>query len=211
MILNRLPRLRAILLLLASLLPASAALAQGSYVIGAGDVLQVEVLEDESLSRPVLVAPSGEITLPLAGSISAAGRSLTAVQQDLRDRLSPNFAAPPTVFVGLSRQAFEGPAAPGAAEAAVLLDIFTLGEVGNRGLLRVEPGTTILQAFSLMGGFTPFAATDRIQLRRIDPVTQVERIYTLRYDAIVSGRSPNGRAQLADGDVFVVPTRKLFE
>ncbi|UWQ23209.1 polysaccharide biosynthesis/export family protein [Jannaschia sp. W003] len=203
-----------ILLALVLLMPAAIASAQGRYVIGAGDVLQVEVLEDESLSRTVLVTPSGEISLPLAGSVQAGGQTLSAVQEMLRQRLAPNFAEPPTVFVALSREAIDPPVIPGPAPtppAPILLDIFALGEVGNRGQIQVEPGTTILQAFALMGGFTPFAASDRIQLRRRDPITGVERIYPLRYSAIISGRSPNGSARLVDGDVFVVPTRKLFE
>lgn len=213
-ILNRFRMAAALATLFTALLSSTLAQAQGNYVVGAGDLLQIEVLEDESLGRSVLVTPSGEITLPLAGSVAAVGRTLSAVQQTLRDRLAPNFAAPPTVFVSLSRQA-EGPpvfpTAPTEPPPPVLLDIFALGEVGNRGQLQVAPGTTILQTFSLMGGFTPFAATERIQLRRRDPVTGTERIYPLRYDAILSGRSPNGTAQVADGDVFVVPTRKLFE
>jgi polysaccharide export outer membrane protein len=205
---------RVVLLAAMLLLPAGMAMAQGRYVIGPGDVLQIEVLEDESLSRTVLVAPSGEISLPLAGSVPAVGQTLSTVQETLRQRLAPNFAEPPTVFVALSRQALPEPVIPGPLAPPpppVLLDVFALGEVGNRGQLQVSPGTTILQAFALMGGFTPFAATERIQLRRRDPVTGRERIYPLRYDAILSGRSPNGSALLADGDVFVVPTRKLFE
>lgn len=197
--------------LFTALLSVPMAEAQGNYVVGPGDLLQIEVLEDDSLGRSVLVTPSGEITLPLAGSVAAVGRTLSAVQQTLRDRLAPNFAEPPTVFVSLSRRAEGPPILPTVPEQPVLIDIYALGEIGNRGRLQVEPGTTILQTFSLMGGFTPFAATERIQLRRRDPVTGTERIYPLRYNAILNGTSPNGGAQVADGDVFVVPTRKLFE
>lgn len=204
-------RLRAALLLAftALTLSAAAGLAQGRYVVGVGDVLQVEVLEDESLSRSVLVTPSGEITLPLAGSIVAGGQTLSAVQETLTRRLSPNFANPPTVFVSLSREAFDGPLAP--EEEAAVVAVYTLGEVGNAGLLQLPPGTTVLQAFALMGGFTPFAAVDRIQLRRRDATTGLERIYRLSYNAILDGRSPNGGVPLVDGDVIVVPTRRLFE
>jgi polysaccharide export outer membrane protein len=206
-------RLRVILSLAvaALVLSAPATLAQGRYVVGVGDVLQIEVLEDNSLNRSVLVTPSGEITLPLAGSIVARGQTLSAVQETLVRRLAPNFANPPTVFVALSRQAFAGPLGPEVPVEPLVIDVFAIGEVGSAGRLQVEPGTTILQAFALIGGFTPFAATDRIQLRRRDLQTGQERIYPLSYGAILSGQSPNGSVPLADGDILVVPTRRLFE
>jgi polysaccharide export outer membrane protein len=206
-------RLQALLLLAVAALTLSApeGLAQGRYVVGVGDVLQVEVLEDEALSRSVLVAPSGEVTLPLAGSIVASGQTLSAVQETITRRLAPNFANPPTVFVSLTRSALADPLLPQAEEALPVLGVYTLGEVGGAGLLQVPPGTTVLQGFALMGGFTPFAAVDRIQLRRRDPATGQERIYRLSYNAIIDGRSPNGSVPLRDGDVIVVPTRRLFE
>ena len=189
---------------------AAGALAQGEYRIGRGDVLRIEVIEDETLNRSVLVDPSGQITLPLAGAVRAAGRSLSSVQADLRSRLAPNFNAPPTVFVSLERLDVPDPVLP-EAEVIETVAVYVIGEVGSTGRLELEPGTTLLQAFAQMGGFSPFAATKRIQLRRRDPVTGAERVFPLNYDAILSGRSPNGGVVMAEGDVIVVPTRRLFE
>jgi polysaccharide export outer membrane protein len=205
------PRLLPLLALLAALLLPSLAQAQGEYRINRGDVLSVEVIEDESLNRSVLVAPSGQITLPLAGPVTAVGRTLSAVQAQIRDQLSPNFNQPPTVFVSLQR-AFEPPIAfPGAEPAPVTVSVYVLGEIGSTGRLELEPGTTLLQALAQAGGPTPFAATKRLQLRRRDPATGAERIYTINYDAILEGRSPNGGTLMAEGDIIVAPTRRLFE
>ena len=57
-----------IALLAGFLLSAAPALAQDGYLIRAGDILQIEVLEDPSLNRQALVAPDGRITMPLAGT-----------------------------------------------------------------------------------------------------------------------------------------------
>ena len=189
-------------------LAAAPAQAQGEYRIGRGDVLRIEVLEDDTLNRSVLVAPSGQVTVPLAGSVQAAGRTLSAVQGQVREMLAPNFSNAPTVFVSLEAVR---PREPRVDRDPVTVDVFVLGEVGSPGRLQLEPGTTLLQALSLTGGFTDFAATKRMQLRRRDRATGVERIYPLNYDAILSGRSPNGTARMAEGDVIVVPTRRLFE
>ena len=77
-------------------------------------------------------------------------------------------------------------------------------------MIQVAPGTTVLQLFAQMGGFGRFAATARIQLRRVDNAG-VEQIYALDYEAIEAGRSPSGQTELEEGDVIVVPQRHLFE
>ncbi|WP_308918165.1 polysaccharide biosynthesis/export family protein [Jannaschia sp. LMIT008] len=198
---------RALLTLVALLMIPTAAPAQGEYRVSRGDVLRIEVLEDETLNRSVLVAPSGQVTLPLAGQVSAAGRSLSAVQAEVRDLLAPNFSNPPTVFVSLeSVRPREDP----IEREPVTIGVFVLGEVASPGRLALEPGTTLLQAISAFGGFADFAATKRIQLRRRGP-DGTERIYPINYQAIQEGRSPNGTVTLIDGDVILVPTRRLFE
>ncbi|MEO0692522.1 MAG: SLBB domain-containing protein, partial [Pseudomonadota bacterium] len=79
------------------------------------------------------------------------------------------------------------------------------------GKVEMEPGTTLLQAFAEMGGFSSFAATKRVQLRRQDPKTGVETVIPLNYDAMLQGQTANATLELRDGDVIVVPTRRLFE
>ena len=203
----------ALALLTLSVLNPQAADAQ-EYRIRPGDVLRIEVIEDPSLNRSVLVPPDGRITLPLAGSVSAGGGTVESIQSALSSQLAPNFEAPPSVFVSLERIVEAPPVVPTGPVAPVeppVVDIHVLGEVANPGKLSLEPGTTMLEAFAEMGGFTPFAATRRIQLRRPDPVTGVESIYPIDYESIVAGQSPNGTATILEGDVFVVPERRLFE
>ena len=198
----------ALLSLLATVLalPQSVAFAQNGYQVRSGDVLRVEVLEDPSLNRSLLVAPDGRIAMPLAGAIQAGGQSLEMIQSDLATRLAPNFAAAPTVYVALERQKEVQPRVGGGAPAAApVINIYVMGEAAKPGKLQVTPGTTVLQLFAQMGGFSKFAATKRIQLRR------GESSYLLNYKAIEAGSSNSGGTVLADGDVIVVPQRHLFE
>lgn len=201
---RRAPLLAALLaLLLVPLLAVSAlAQAEGGYRLRPGDVLSIEVVEDAGLNRSALIAPDGRITLPLAGSVTAAGRTVEAVQADLVQRLTGSFATAPTVFVSIDQLAQDLP----ATEAdEVTIDIYVVGEVAGAGRLDVKPGTTVLQAFAQMGGFTPFAATKRLQLRR------GAKIWHLNYKAIEAGTSRAGDTMLQAGDVIVVPQRRLFE
>lgn len=192
-----------------ALFAAAPAAAQQGYRINPGDVLRVEVLEDETLNRELLVLPDGSVSMPLAGRIQAGGRNTTQVESLLSAALASNFANPPSVFVSIARLA--EPDLPLMPTQPATMEIYVLGEANKPGRLSVEPGASLLQVFAEMGGFTNFAATKRVQLRRTDPRTGQERIYTLNYDAIQSGQSPNGRVTMREGDVIVIPQRRLFE
>jgi polysaccharide export outer membrane protein len=197
-------------MLIMPLLLSTAGHAQDSYLIRPGDSLRIEVLEDETLNRTTLVAPDGRITLPLAGSIKASGRGVEQVQADLATRLTSNFAAKPNVFVSLERLAEKTPSRGGNATGRTI-DVYVVGEAAKSGKLAVSQRTTLLQLFSEMGGFSKFAATKRIQLRRTDPKTRAEKVYMFNYDAIERGENNGGNTRLMDGDVILVPQRKLFE
>ena len=194
--------------LMAMLVCIPATLAAQGYRLNPGDILRIEVIEDEALNRSVLVAPDGRISFPLVGSIQAAGRTVDAIRNTLVAGLTNNFAAPPSVFVGLEQRAERIEPREVVPET---ISVFVLGEVGAPGRVEMEPGASLLQAFALMGGFSNFAATKRVQLRRTDPNTGVETVYSLNYDAISKGQTANTTLEVQDGDVILVPTRRLFE
>ena len=197
-------RLVAALLVLPIL--AAATWAQ-DYRVRPGDVLQIEVLEDATLNRSAIVLPDGQISLPLVGSVRAAGRSLAEVQADLATRLAPNFATAPTVYVTLSALAER---TPGTAAAPRTIDVYILGAAAAPGKVEVKPGATLLQALAQAGGLSPFAAKKRIQLRRVDK-SGAEQVYKFDLDAIERGEASGGSTRLKSGDVIVIPQRKLFE
>lgn len=180
--------------------------AKANYVIQPGDVLAVEILEDSSQNRNVLVLPDGSITFPRAGSIRASGRTVSQVQRNLATRLESDFASRPTVFVSVSQLAPDR----GASEPDTF-PVYVTGEVNEPGRLDVEHGITILQAIAQSGGVTRFAAERRIELRRPDPQTGQEVIYLYSYNRQASGQRIPGGTRLRQGDVIVVPERRLFE
>jgi polysaccharide export outer membrane protein len=189
------------------------ALAQdGGYLIRPGDTLRIEVLEDPGLNRSVLVSPDGRISMPLVGGVRASGKTVEAVQAELATRFTPNFATAPNVYVSIERVVERAAGGGGGGtRAPATMDIYVIGEGAKSGKIAAAPGTTVLQFFAEMGGFSKFAATKRIQLRRADPKTGKETVYTINYDAIERGTSNMGATVLMKGDVIVVPQRKLFE
>ena len=178
-----------------------------SYQIQPGDALRVEVLEDPTLNRTVLVLPDGSITFPLAGSLRAAGQSTDGLSSSLSSALASNFNTPPTVFISIA--SLGGPALQGAAAAGPTIDVFVMGEVGVPGKHLAVEGTTILQFLAQVGGLTNFAAQKRIELRRADSQSGALNTYIYNYKG--SGSGINGTTVLKSGDVVVVPARRLFE
>ena len=187
---------------LLALLAAPLAYAQSAgYRIQPGDQLAITVLEDETLNRNTLVLPDGRISVPLAGSVQAAGRSVDSVESAIADKLASNFAVRPSVFVSVTTVSDNGETFP----------IYVVGQVGDPGQREVESGTTLLQAIALAGGLDRFAATKRIQLRRADPSTGQERLYIFNYNAVERGGAIQSMITMREGDVIVVPERHLFE
>jgi polysaccharide export outer membrane protein len=189
---------------LLALASATLALAQSAgYRIQPGDQLAITVLEDDTLNRQVLVLPDGRISVPLAGSVQASGRTVDSVESTIADRLASNFAVRPSVFVSVVAVAEE--------VVPETFPIYVVGQVGEPGLHEVEPGTTLLQAIALAGGIDRFAATKRIQLRRSDPATGQERLYIFNFRAVERGGAIQSMITMREGDVIVVPERRLFE
>ncbi len=196
--------------LLFTFFTTSVVFAQGAYKVRSGDVLKIEVLEDTSLNRSVLVLPDGSASFPTIGVFRAKGRSIDQIRQTLTAGLAPNYANDPNVYVSVEQVFVPQPRAPRAPAKPVTIDIFTMGEVANPGALEAKPGTTILQAIAIAGGLTKFAAPKRIELRRIDK-NGVERIYRYNYLNPRASNSVKSGERLYKGDVIVVPARKLFE
>lgn len=182
--------------------------AASNYAIQSGDTLHVEVLEDPSLNRDLLVLPDGTITFPYMGSFHIGGQTVDQVKAEITHGIAPNFVKRPTVYVSINRiSRNSGQAGSGT------VNIFLMGEITKPGKIKVSRGTTLLQAVAEAGGPTKFAADRRLELHRHDAKTGKDVIYTFSVtDAGARGKDAiPATTELQPGDVIVVPTRHLFE
>lgn len=184
--------------------------AQSEYKVRAGDTILVEVLEDPELNRSLIVLSDGRISFPLAGTIPVAGRTVGQIEAAIASGIASNFSVAPNVFVAVQPKE-RIPTAPAAPVPPPTIDIYFLGEVNEPGLRELEPGTDFLQALSQSGGLTRFAADKRIQIRRTNRATGVQTTFVVNYRAILDGAAVQNNFALRDGDVVVVPERRLFE
>ena len=162
---------------------------QSEYVIGPGDVLQITIWKNDTLSRILPVRPDGKISMPLLHDVQAAG--LTAMQ--LRDKIATamgEFMPNPEVAVSVSE--------------VRSMRVSILGEVTKPGVLELRGQTTILEAIAMAGGFKDFASPSKITIIRIEEGGKTKRI-RFNYNRAVSNGSDEENLVLRSGDVVVVP------
>ena len=191
--------MRILVFLLAFCATASVADAQ---TLKSGDSLSISVMQDSKLDRSVIIDPSGQIAMPLAGHIQASGLTPQALENVIKNRLRSNYKDESLdVTVGLTNAAIP--------EEDLKPKIFITGEVLRPGSYVVRQKTTLMQAIALAGGLGPFAAKRRIQVRRKGGPG--ENIFMFDYRAYEAGQDLEGDITLHAGDVIMVPERGLLE
>lgn len=166
---------------------ASAESASG-YLIQPGDVLEISVWKEENLLKTILVRPDGGISFPLAGDIQAAGQTVSQVQAAVASRLGKYIPDP---VVTVSIQQLNGN------------KIYVIGQVQRPGEFIANRNMDVLQALSLAGGMTPYAATNKIIVLRRE--NGALRSIPFRYGDIEKGESLGQNIILHSGDVVLVP------
>lgn len=159
-----------------------------SYLLGPEDVLKVSVWKDEQLTQETVVRPDGMITFPLIGDVAAAGRTPDDVRFEIAKRLS-KYLPTPTVTVTVLK---------------VLSNrIYVLGRVNKPGEYLVGHYTDVLQALSMAGGLTPYAAENDIKIMRRGGGE--EQVFRFRYGDMQKEKDLKQNIILQRGDVVMVP------
>jgi len=169
-----------------------------------GDTISVSVFQDPKLDRQIFIGPGGVISFPLAGHIRAAGMTPQTLENTLRARLKDKYTTDLDITVALVARK-----EPEKLEEEMKPRIYVMGEVQRPGPYPIRTRTSLMQAISLAGGFGPFAAKQRIQVRR--RIDGIESIFQFNYRAFESGADVSGNINLQPGDVVVVPERNLIE
>jgi polysaccharide biosynthesis/export protein len=162
--------------------------AQASYPVKPGDVLEISVWKEPDLQRQVLVRPDGAFSFPLVGEVDARGKSVGDLTKIVSERLARYIA---DAVVTISVQQINGN------------KIYVLGQVNKPGEFIVNPSVNIMQALSMAGGMTPFAATNDIIVLR--GRGKAQQAMAFRYNDVVRGRSLDTNIELIAGDIVVVP------
>jgi len=177
------------LLLCAPWIATAAPPTDAAYTVKPGDTLLVSVWKEPDLQGPVLVRPDGAFSFPLAGQMDARNKTVAELQQELTIKLK-KFISDPVVTVSV--QDIKGN------------KVYVIGQVQKPGDFVVNPRVDVMQALSMAGGTTPFAALGDIMILRRNEAGQQEAL-PFRYTDVIHGKNLQQNVMLQAGDVVVVP------
>lgn len=163
--------------------------ADAAYTVKPGDTLLISVWKEPDLQGPVLVRPDGAFSFPLAGQMDARNKTVQELQQELTTKLK-KFISDPVVTVSI--QDIKGN------------KVYVIGQVQKPGDFVVNPRVDVMQALSMAGGTTPFAALGDIMILRRNEAGQQEAL-PFKYTDVIHGKNLQQNVMLQAGDVVVVP------
>lgn len=141
-----------------SIPPASAA---ASYVLGPNDRVRLKVYGEPDIAGEYEVDNNGNVSIPLAGHIRAAGLTTRQLERSIASALSKEIVRDPRVNV----------------EVALYRPYYILGEVKKGGEYPYRLGLTVMDAVASAGGFTYRANENKVYLRRSG--AGAEEVYAL--------------------------------
>jgi len=170
---------------LLSLMPMLDTPVPGDYLMGPGDVLQVQLFGSQNQTMTLVVGRDGHLSFPQLGPIEVGGQRYSAVKSDIESRVARQMiGVRANVTMGETRT----------------INIFVLGSAKYPGSYTVSGLATVTTALFAAGGVQPIGSLRTVQVKR-----QGETVRTFDlYDLLMRGDSAND-IKLLPGDVVFIP------
>ena len=160
------------------------------YRIGANDTLIVSVYAEPELStppnNPLVVNATGNIEMPLIGTVAAAGKTASELAAVIAARLGERYLEDPQVNV--------------AVASSVSQKVTVQGEVTEPGVFEIKGNATLLEAIALAKGETRVATLNQVAIFRNVNGQRMGALFDVQ--AIRRGKAPD--PQLVGNDIVVV-------
>ncbi|MGC2742374.1 MAG: polysaccharide biosynthesis/export family protein [Candidatus Angelobacter sp.] len=157
----------------------------GVVPIGPGDLLEVTVFDTPELSGKVRVSNTGDVSLPLVGSVHVGGLKTDEMQALLAKKLiDGQFVKQPQVSVFMAEYATAG--------------VSVVGEVKKPGIYPTLGNHRLLDYISLAEGLTPMASTQVTITQRGNPAATTITLPSL--SSPTAAQNPD----IAPGDTIFV-------
>lgn len=165
---------------------------QGPARIGIGDKLDVGVFQVPDLTlKDLIVDTSGNIQMPLIGSVPSAGLTSSELANEIAARLGSRYLRNPQVTVSVTE----------AANQKITVD----GAVTKPGVYEMKGSTSLLQAVAMAEGPTRVADLTKVAVFRTIDGRRAVALFDLA--SIRQGRAADP-AILGD-DIVVVDTSRM--
>lgn len=204
------------------------------YILGPGDLVQINVLDSDEFNTKVRIPQSGYVSVPFIGSILASGLNISELEFNITDILSKDYLQEPQVTVFVDEYNSK--------------KIFVVGNVESPQVVKLkENKSTLLEIISMVGGFkentgeviyvirpsrgfdparpsdnntdveekTPDSSND-FDASDIDAgsvnnlnddiiLKTMDEITIIRKDDLINYRNPNGNIDIYQNDIISVP------
>jgi protein involved in polysaccharide export with SLBB domain len=156
-----------------------------TYILGPGDLLEINILSIKNISLPIRINPVGEIMIPSVGILDVNGISLTEARIKIGDYITET-------------------ALKNAIVNVTLLDIRrikiqVLGAIHNPGFIYISAMDKIYDAIIQSGGVQNIAHPDIVQIIRGEDTINV------KLKEYLSGIDTSQNVALKSGDIIIVP------
>ena len=177
------------------------------YIIGPGDRLRLNVLDDRTLNSNLEVLNDGSVTIPIIGPVKLMGRTLSQSSTLIKNLLSTQLLRP-AIQLSLIRPRPIRVALIGEVFRPGLYTLTTRESLGTEGAIRVPVAglPTLVDAIQKAGGITQVADLNNILLQRRLPGLNLsyKQASIDIIDLIEEGDQKNNPF-LFDGDIIRIP------
>ena len=135
---------------------------KSEYRIGANDLLKISIFMNDELERELRVNASGQISLPLIGSVQAGGKTVLELETEIAEKLGKNYLQNPQVTVFIKE----------FTSQRVTIE----GAVSKPGIYPIKGKTSLLQAVALAEGID-------MNLARLDSILVFRTVNSQRMAA----------------------------
>lgn len=170
--------------------PATAAGGDYSYIVGAGDSLNIVVWRNPELSTVVPVRPDGKVTTPLVDELMAQGKTTSQIAREIEARLG-QFVRDPRVTVLVT--AFVGPYSE---------QIRVVGQAARPQFLPYKQKMTVLDVMIAVGGLTDFADGNGASIVR---TSEGNKQYGVRLGDLIKRGDVSANVEMRPGDILIIP------
>jgi polysaccharide export outer membrane protein len=167
----------------------------GAYFVGNGDVLAINVYENEDLSTTVRVTADNTIRVPLIGEVSVKGLSVSQVSKKLEDLFADGYLINPQVDEYIKEY---------RSKKATIL-----GQIRNPGLFELQGEITLLEFISTAGGIL-IDAGNTATIKRKKPKDSQEDSIIIDLERLIKEGDTSLNLPIRDGDSVYIAKADIF-
>ncbi len=165
------------------------------YRVGEGDVLDINVYENEDLTTTVRVSSGGTIRVPLIGEISVNEMTVSQVSTKIEELMANGYLVNPQVDVFIKEH---------RSKQAIIL-----GQIKNPGQYELRGRVTFLEFISKAGGLTPEAGSTAT-IKRISESDKNKETIVVDLERLIKKGEASLNILIQDRDSVYIPEAKTY-